>query len=109
MLKHPCGSFYAFTVYPVNILARGVGLVFGISWIYNVGMSKTPKRGRPPKNPAESKSVSLLLRLAPSEKQGFGDAASIAGVPLTVWMRERLRQIARIELEGANCEVPFLR
>ena len=71
-------------------------------------MSKTPKRGRPRKSPAESKSVSLLLRLAPSEKQGFGDAASLAGVPLTVWMRERLRQVAAGELQSANRKAAFL-
>ena len=100
------------TVYPINIQSRGTGVVFAIFRIYNARMSKTPKsapkRGRPSKNPAEVKSESILLRLAPSEKEGFGDAAAVAGVPLTVWIRERLRQVAAHELESAKRVVPFL-
>lgn len=72
-------------------------------------MSKEPKRrGRPRKNSSESKSESLLLRLAPSEKKGFSDAAELAGVPLTVWIRERLRKVAVGELESANRKAAFL-
>lgn len=70
--------------------------------------TKKKRRGRPPKGSADTKSASLLLRLEPREKRGFGDAADLAGVPLTVWMRERLRRIAKRELEGANREVAFL-
>ena len=42
------------------------------------------------------------------EKEGFAAAAEVAGVPLAVWMRERLRRAAREELEGAGRGVPFL-
>jgi hypothetical protein len=42
------------------------------------------------------------------EKRGFTEAAELAGIPLAVWMRERLRQAARKELEEIGKEVPFL-
>jgi len=71
---------------------------------------KTEKkgRGRPRKSSDEKKGESLLLRLDAREKQGFLEAAQIAGVPLTVWIRERLRKLAAKELEQANKPVPFL-
>lgn len=71
----------------------------------------TPKkngRGRPPKGSGQAKSMSVLLRLDPGEKQGFAEAAEVAGVPLAVWMRERLRQVAKKELESAGRPVTFL-
>jgi hypothetical protein len=80
-----------------------------IFWIYNYTMTtKKVRRGRPAKGSGESKSVSLLLRLAPSEKQGFQDAAELAGAPLTVWIRERLRTASRQELKLAGQQVPFV-
>jgi hypothetical protein len=42
------------------------------------------------------------------EKQGFADAAELAGIPLAVWMRERLRKAAAKELEEAGREAAFL-
>lgn len=71
-------------------------------------MKTKPKRGRPPKRPEQRKTVSLLLRLEPAEKQAFRDAADIAGAPLTGWIRERLRRAAVRELEDAGRDVPFL-
>ena len=44
-----------------------------------------------------------------AEKRAFQDAAEIAGTPLSVWVRERLRRIARSELEEANRPVAFMR
>ena len=70
--------------------------------------AKKKRRGRPRKSSGQAKSESVLLRLAPGEKQGFGDAAELAGAPLAVWMRERLRQVAARELEGAGRAVAFL-
>jgi hypothetical protein len=66
------------------------------------------QRGRPRKQAGQSKSLSLLLRLAPDEKAGFAEAAEIAGVPLAVWIRERLRRVAASELTEANRRVTFL-
>jgi uncharacterized protein (DUF1778 family) len=50
----------------------------------------------------------LQLRLTADEKQTFQDAADLAGVPLSAWVRERLRRTARIELTDANLQVAFL-
>lgn len=49
-----------------------------------------------------------MLRLEPREKQGFTEAAKLAGAPLSVWMRERLRSAAMRELGDAGRTAPFL-
>jgi hypothetical protein len=51
----------------------------------------------------------VKLRLTPAEKAGFQEAAEIAGLSLSAWMRERLRGIAIRELEGAGRPVSFVR
>jgi len=43
------------------------------------------------------------------EKQGFREAADIAGITLSAWIRERLRTAAKQELEREGREVPFLK
>jgi len=65
-------------------------------------------RGRPRKGSAQKKSEGVLLRMEPREKEGFTEAARLAGAPLAVWMRERLRRAAVRELKEAGREVPFL-
>jgi antitoxin component of RelBE/YafQ-DinJ toxin-antitoxin module len=55
-----------------------------------------------------TKSESLKIRLGPEEKQAFQDAADLAGVALSTWIRERLRKAARHELEEAGLQIPFL-
>lgn len=50
----------------------------------------------------------LELRLGGAEKQAFKEAADLAGVPLSSWIRERLRKAARDELTGFGRPVPFL-
>jgi hypothetical protein len=52
--------------------------------------------------------MTVLLRLEEREKAGFQAAADLAGVPLAIWMRERLRSNAYRELKDADREVPFL-
>jgi hypothetical protein len=77
--------------------------------IYDPDMSTSKqRRGRPRKSSGKTKSISILLRLDPGEKQGFGEAANIAGIPLAVWIRERLRRVATRELEEAGRDNPFL-
>lgn len=49
----------------------------------------------------------LEIRLEPGEKEGFQMAAEAAGVPLSAWIRERLRRIARQELEDLGESIPF--
>jgi hypothetical protein len=71
---------------------------------------KIKKRaGRPPKGSGEAKSEAILLRLEPGEKEGFSAAAKLSGIPLSAWMRERLRREARKELEEARLPIPFIR
>lgn len=51
----------------------------------------------------------MKLRLQLEEKQAFEQAADIAGVPLSGWVRERLRRAARAELVDAGRRVPFMK
>ena len=50
-----------------------------------------------------------MLRLEPAEKEGFRAAAELAGIDLSSWIRERLRRVARQELEEARQPIPFIR
>ena len=49
----------------------------------------------------------LQLRLTEAEKDGFLEAATLAGLPLSAWARERLRTQAIRELGGAGRRPPF--
>ena len=71
--------------------------------------TKKRGRGRPRKGSADAKTESVVLRLDAREKQGFTDAAKLAGAPLSVWMRVRLRALAMRELGDAGRDVPFLK
>jgi uncharacterized protein (DUF1778 family) len=51
----------------------------------------------------------MKLRLQPEEKEAFEQAAELAGVPLSAWVRERLRRAARRELDEDGKPVPFLK
>jgi hypothetical protein len=67
------------------------------------------KRGRPPVDPEKAKAIHLDIRLEVAEKQAFKDAADLAGLGLSAWIRERLRRAARKELEEASLPVSFLK
>jgi hypothetical protein len=54
------------------------------------------------------KTESFDLRLTVKEKQGFREAANISGLPLSAWVRERLRFAAIRELEKAGRQIPFV-
>jgi uncharacterized protein (DUF1778 family) len=69
---------------------------------------KRSKRGRPPVDPQKAKAEYLEVRLEVAEKQAFKDAADLAGLALSAWVRERLRRIAREELEESDRPVAFL-
>jgi hypothetical protein len=73
----------------------------------NTSKPKKVRRGRPPKGSGMTKSESVLIRMESREKAAFTEAAEIAGVPLSVWIRERLRRVARDELREAGKESPF--
>jgi predicted HicB family RNase H-like nuclease len=74
--------------------------------IYNIKMKR--KSGRPKKDREKAKGELLQVRLEPSEKQGFSEAADIAGIALSAWVRERLRLVAREELGRLGRTVPFI-
>jgi uncharacterized protein (DUF1778 family) len=66
------------------------------------------RRGRPPKAPGTAKAEYLQVRVHAAEKRSFHAAAELAGLDLSSWVRERLRMLARKELEKAGQTVPFL-
>jgi uncharacterized protein (DUF1778 family) len=70
--------------------------------------TKQRRRGRPKKDPDRTKGEYLDIRLEAAEKQAFRDAAGLAGLDLSAWVRERLRTMARKELENAGQPVAFL-
>lgn len=53
--------------------------------------------------------IQFLMRLTKEEKEGFDQAAEIAGIGLSTWARERLRLAATQELERAGKRAPFLK
>jgi hypothetical protein len=67
---------------------------------------RRPKRGRPKID--RRKEDCLDIRLETAEKQAFKDAAELAGLDLSAWVRERLRAAAREELVDASLPVKFL-
>ena len=72
-------------------------------------MAKKKQRGRPRKKTADSKSHLLQVRLEASEKDGFEQAAKMADIPLSEWVRDRLRDIATEELEEHGKKPKFLK
>lgn len=56
--------------------------------------------GRPKQ--AVTRNQSLELRLSETEKRIFAEAANVAGIPVSTWVRERLRRVAVRELEEAG-------
>ena len=69
---------------------------------------KAKKNSRAAKEAARAKSDYLEIRLGPAEKQAFKDAADLAGLGVSAWVRERLRRIAAKELQDADRPVAFL-
>jgi uncharacterized protein (DUF1778 family) len=64
--------------------------------------------GRPKKAASERKRESVEIRMTPDEKRAFRDAAEIAGLPVSAWVRERLRVAAIRELEAVGKIAAFL-
>jgi hypothetical protein len=54
------------------------------------------------------KTDTLQIRLQATEKEAFEKSAKIAGIPLSAWVRERLRLAAIRELENAGLAIPFI-
>lgn len=66
------------------------------------------KRGRPQKTGNSVKKRVSQIRITEEEKDTFDEAAKLAGLSRSSWIRERLRDAARIELEAAGKKVKFL-
>ena len=66
------------------------------------------KIGRPKKKPESVKTEYIEIRCELAEKDSFRDAADAAGMPMSGWIRDRLRRAARKELEDLDKSVPFL-
>jgi uncharacterized protein (DUF1778 family) len=58
--------------------------------------------------PKKNRDDRVELRLEEAEKQAFREAARLSGLPLSAWIRERLRRAAREELVGLGRPIPFL-
>lgn len=72
-------------------------------------MTKTKReRGKARKSPEAAKTEYIEVRCELSEKDAFRAAADAAGLPLSGWIRERLRRVARKELEDMGMPVAFL-
>lgn len=56
-----------------------------------------------------AKTETMKLRLRPEEKTAFEEAASLAGISTSAWVRERLRTACIREFEGVGLKVPFIR
>ena len=66
------------------------------------------RRGQPERGSRKRKEQLLQIRVQADEKQSFEEAADLAGIAMSAWVRERLRNCARRELIDAGRKVPFL-
>lgn len=57
----------------------------------------------------ENKTLTIQIRLTPAEKEAFEQSADLAGIPLSSWVRERLRMAAIRDLESAGQRIPFVK
>lgn len=55
-----------------------------------------------------AKAEIVQIRVTDAEKRGFQAAADLAGIPLSSWVRERLRLAAIRDLESAGHKIPFI-
>jgi predicted HicB family RNase H-like nuclease len=55
------------------------------------------------------KTIQVLIRLQPTEKESFSECAALAGISLSAWVRERLRLAAIKELETAGRSASFVK
>jgi uncharacterized protein (DUF1778 family) len=50
----------------------------------------------------------MEIRVQSDEKSAFKEAAAISGIPLSAWVRERLRRAAIKDLTEAGRQISFL-
>jgi len=56
----------------------------------------------------DKKTVPFNIRVDSTEKAAFVRAAEISGIPISAWVRERLRSAAYRELDNIGEAAPFL-
>lgn len=54
------------------------------------------------------KDYNLQVRLSSRERSAFEEAAKMAGLSMSAWVRERLRRAARTELQSGGVKVAFI-
>lgn len=69
--------------------------------------TQTKRRGRPKKSSDKIQTESLDVRCVTAEKEAFRAAADLAGMPISAWVRDRLRKASAKELQDANKLVAF--
>jgi len=57
---------------------------------------------------ADRKDQVVIIRLSSSEKTAFREAADLAGIGLSSWIRERLRRMASRELDEIGRTASFI-
>ncbi len=72
-------------------------------------MKRKPKKrgGAPRKPPERAKAALLQIRLNAAEKHAFARAAELDGKKISEWVRDRLRRLARQELQALGLPDPF--
>ncbi|HXA19547.1 MAG TPA: hypothetical protein VN380_21335 [Thermoanaerobaculia bacterium] len=50
----------------------------------------------------------VIIRLSADEKSAFKEAADLAGIGLSSWIRERLRRTSSRELDEVGRTAPFI-
>ncbi len=72
-------------------------------------MKRNPKKrgGAPRKPPERAKAALLQIRLNAAEKHAFARAAELDGKKISEWVRDRLRRLARQELQALGLPDPF--
>jgi hypothetical protein len=74
-----------------------------------VGTLRNMKKIKQSRKPPDAiKTEYIEMRCEKSEKDAFRAAAEAAGLPLSGWIRHRLRRDARKELEDVGLPVAFL-
>jgi len=66
------------------------------------------KKTKPTQKGGSVKGEYMELRLDAAEKEAFFRAAEASGMSLSGWVRDRLRRVARKELEEMDLPVAFL-
>ena len=90
-------TLHIFIVGTIKVHVKEESEIDGIFFVGTINLMQTqrrPKRGRPPKADDRRKEDYLDIRLEAAEKQAFKDAAELAGLDLSAWVRERLRSAA---------------